>query len=173
MRVIRCVTLFYNRIMTIESRYGCILLGWPFGFVFWLLHRLHLLWLRIWVTHNSVQPKLYRCNYSGPAGVFILGRNRLQGIRFRGQGLGFRVQVVVSYCLIQWGLHICCGVAYVSIRNYLIHHIMGYCTFTTQIYYNVHKYQFYYIWRFKNGVLPKCDKSVLECEKSMLQYRKV
>ena len=34
MSVTRCVTLFHNRIMTLEARYGCRLLIWPFRFVF-------------------------------------------------------------------------------------------------------------------------------------------
>ena len=63
--------LFYNRTMTIGLRYGCILLCLPFGFVFWRLHRLHLLWVSRWVAYTTV----FRYNYSELAGVFILGRN--------------------------------------------------------------------------------------------------
>ena len=69
--------LFYNSTMTIGSRYGCILLCLPFGFVFRQIHRLYLLWVSRRVMHNSVWLTLYRYNYSKTAGVFILGRNRL------------------------------------------------------------------------------------------------
>ena len=66
--------LFYNRIMNSEYKYTCILLCLPFGFVFWQLYRLCLLWVSRWVMHNSVWPTLYRYNYSETTGVFILGR---------------------------------------------------------------------------------------------------
>ena len=81
MSVIRCVTLFHNRIVTIESWYGCSLLSWLFGFVFWRLHRLHSLWVSRQVTHNSIWPIIFRYNCSEPAGVFILGRKQIVGIR--------------------------------------------------------------------------------------------
>ena len=77
MSVIGCTPLFYNRIMTIESRSGCILLGWLFGLVFWRLHRLRSLLVSRQVMHNSIWPILYRYNYFETDGVFILGGNRL------------------------------------------------------------------------------------------------
>ena len=75
--VIGCTPLLYNRSMTFGLRYGCILPCCQFASIFLWLHRLHSLWVR-WVMHNSVQPTLYRYNYSELAGVFILGRNSLQ-----------------------------------------------------------------------------------------------
>ena len=73
MSVIGSTFLFYNRIITIESRYLRILLCWPFGLVLWWLHRLRLLWVSKRVMHNSVWLILYGYNYSETADVFILG----------------------------------------------------------------------------------------------------
>ena len=75
MSVIECIPLFYNRIITIGMRHGCILPCCLFEFVLWLLHRLHSLLVSRQVMHNSVQPTLYRYNYSKLVGIFILGRN--------------------------------------------------------------------------------------------------
>ena len=66
-----CITLFYKRIMTIGLRYSCILLCWPFGFVFWRFHRLCSPWVSICIVHNDIT--LYRYNYSETADVFFLG----------------------------------------------------------------------------------------------------